>query len=377
MKRISEIIVLVLIIFGLYYGLEFLKGRIVDEVPPEIIRPVKTVVINDGSRGRKLIYYGTLQGGQRVVLSFKVPGTLKDVLVNRGDAVRKGELLARLDPRDFQTQLKQAQSRQTQAKAQYEDALANFKRYENLYKQKVIPRATYDTYKTQVEVTKSALGVATAQTASARDTLRDTELRAPFSGVVVDKLVENYEDVTAKSGILSLQDISNLQVVFNVPDNEIIWISPNAQMPSSIVARFDAIPDRTFPLKYREAVFEADQNTHTFAITMEMLRQERDVNLLPGMSANVEIQFEGTQTQGQASFVIPSSAIFSNENRKDEKIYVWRYENEEVHQIQVTASQPQNNGFVSIYGKGLKDGDRIVVAGTHLLREGQKVRLMN
>ena len=113
-------------------------------------------------------------------------------------------MLATLDTRDFQTQLRQAESSQAQAAAQYKDAVANFRRYENLYKQSVVSKAQYDTFKTQVDVTLSVLNAAKAQTAAVRDSLKDTSLKAPF----------------------------------------------------------DALPDRVFPLKIKEFVIQADPNTN-------------------------------------------------------------------------------------------------------------------
>ena len=223
MRKFFSIIVLVGIVAGAYYGLEILRSQKEEITKAEVIRPVKTVMINSGGNGGVWHYYGTLQGGRRVDVSFRVSGPIKTIKVDKGASVKKGTILATLDPRDYQTRLRQAKSSQAQAKSQYDNALANFKRYENLYKERVIPKSTYDTYKTQMEVAKSAFDAAIASTAAVQDSVKDTELRAPFDGVIVDRMVENFQDVTAKQPIFSLQDISTLEIVFNVPDNDVIW----------------------------------------------------------------------------------------------------------------------------------------------------------
>ncbi len=374
MKKLINIIILVGLVFGGYYGLEFMRSQNTETQKAEVIRPVKTVTLNNNGKGGIWRYYGTLQGGRRVDLSFRVSGPIRTINVEKGASVRKGQLLATLDPRDYQNRLKQARSSQAQAQAEFENAEANFKRYENLYKQKVIPRSTYDTYKTQMNVAKSALNAAAASTATVRDSLQDTELRAPFDGVIVDRMVENFQDIAAKQTIFSLQDISMLEVVFNVPDNDVIWASKTVSMPEVlrakdvIRARFDAIPDRVFPLTLKEVVLQANRNTNTFPV-IAVMPQQKDVALLPGMTATVEVEIYGLENEN-SSFIVPQTALLM----KPDGIFVWRCENNIVNRIPVKSGVPHNNGSIEISSEKLKDGDKIVVAGVNLLREGQKVR---
>ena len=397
MKKLLNVIVLAAMVAGAYYGLEFFRKQKAEEVKPEIIRPVKTVTLGKGEEG-VWRYYGTLQGGKRVDLSFRVSGPLKQILVDKGASVKKNDLLATLDPRDFQTQLKQAQSNQAQAQAQYNDAQTNFKRYENLYKQKAVSKSQYDTQKTQVDVARSALNAAAAQTAAIRDSLKDTELRAPFDGVIADRMVENFQDVTAKQPIFSLQDIATLDIVFNVPDSDVIWSSQAAAAKAEangsdiekvktadlyvIQARFDALPDRAFPLTIKEFVMQADPNTNTFPVTASM-PQQKDVALLPGMAATVEILPKDANVT-TAAFIVPATAlIHETKSRGMGANFVWLYkaafgeETGEVRRVAVTTGLPRNDGSVEISGAALTNGDRVVTAGAHLLREGQKVRLMD
>lgn len=370
MKRLIEIIILVGLVFGAYKGLELMRGQ-EEEIPQkEVIRPVKTVTLRSNGKGGLWQYYGTLQGGRRVDLSFRVPGPIRSIRVDKGASVKKGQLLATLDPRDYQTQLKQAQSNQAQAQAQYENAQANFKRYENLYKQKVIARSQYDTYKTQLNVAESSLNVAKAATTAVRDSLKDTELRAPFDGVIVDRMVESFQDVNAKQTIFILQDISMLEIVFNVPDTDVIWATKaTSSAPDSIRAKFDAIPERTFPLTLKEFVLQADRSTNTFPVTAVM-PQQRDVALLPGMTAVVEVEVLDSEG-GERVYTVPQTAVVTS----GDNAYVWQCEDNAVKRVSVKQNSPHNNGFIDITSEQLRDGNKIVVAGAHLLHEGQKVRM--
>ena len=375
MKKLIEIIILAGLVFGAYRGLEFMRGQKAEVPQKELIRPVKTVTLRSNGKGGLWQYYGTLQGGKRVDLSFRVSGPVRSIHVDKGASVRKGQLLATLDPRDYQTQLKQAQAQQNQAQAQYENAKADFKRYENLYKQKVIPKSTYDTYKTQMNVALSSFNAAKASTTAVRDSLRDTELRAPFDGVIVDRMVESFQDVTAKQTIFILQDISMLEIVFNVPENDVIWASKAASAnsgsnPASVRAKFDAIPDRSFPLTMKEFVLQADRSTNTFPITAVMPQQE-GVALLPGMNATVEVEISDDTEGGERVFTVPQTAVVTS----GDQTYVWRCDDNVVKRVSVTQSTPHNNGFIEISSGQLRDGNVIVVAGAHLLHEGQRVRM--
>ena len=364
------------------FWLGMLREERAAEPEPEIIRPVRTVTLGGGGGEGLRRYFGTLQGGRRVELSFRVSGPLKTIAVEKGASVKKGDLLATLDPRDFQTRLKQAQSAHAQAQAQYSDAQTNFTRYENLYRQRAISKAQYDTSRTQVDVTRSAVNAAAAQEAAARDALRDTELRAPFDGIIADRRVENFQDVTAKQPIFSLQDISMLEIIFNIPDNDILLapLPPGANLKTlvengsslfALTARFDAMPDRAFPLQLKEFAAQADPRTNTYPVTAVMPHQP-DVYLLPGMAVTVEVDFRpNDKGKSNEKYFVPSTAIL-NEGANGN--FVWRYENSSAHRVPVTVGAVRNNGFLEISGPELHDGDVIITAGVHFLREGQKVR---
>lgn len=136
MKKIINILIIVAIVVGTYFALEKFRKPEEEVVREEIIRPVKSMTLKNNGDGGVWRYFGTLQGGRRVDLSFRVSGPIRQIYVDKGNSVKRGALLATLDTRDFQTQLKQAKSNQDQAQARYNNAQMNFKRYENLYKKK-------------------------------------------------------------------------------------------------------------------------------------------------------------------------------------------------------------------------------------------------
>ncbi|MBR2209170.1 MAG: efflux RND transporter periplasmic adaptor subunit [Synergistaceae bacterium] len=389
MKNFIKILLGVAVIAGICYGLNNFRENKISQPEPEIIRPVRTIKLQGGNENFKRKYFGTVHGGKRADLSFRVPGTLKNINVEKGASVKKGQLLATLDPRDFNTKISQAQSSLSQAQAQYKNAQADFNRYENLYKQKVIAKAQYDTYKTQVDVTRSAVNAANANVKSARDALRDTELRAPFDGVIADRTVENFQDIAAKQTIFSLQDLTTLEIVFNVPDNDVLT-APIPQVHSindlrnhsdlfTMTARFEAIPDKEYKLDLKEIATQAT-SSNTYPITAVMPAQY-DIRILPGMAVTVEVDFSGEKNSepGDSKFIVPTTAIL-NENGQN---FVWKFTGHSgsqagalVAKIPVTLGAIHDGGLIEIENDSLSGGDIIVTAGVNFLRPGQEVRLM-
>ena len=379
MKTIINIIIGAAVIAGIVYGLNEFRKAQAPESQPEIVRPVRTITLKNGRETFTRRYFGTVQGSRRADLSFRVSGTLNKINVENGASVRRGTLLATLDPRDFNTRISQAQSALSQAQAQYKNAEADFKRYENLYRQKVIARSQYDTYKTQVDVAKSAVDSAQANLKAARDSLRDTELRAPFDGVIASRTVENYQDVTAKQTIFTLQDLSSLEIVFNIPDNDVLT-APIARVHSindlrahardfTLNARFDAIPDKVFPLTIKEISTQATAS-NTYPVTA-MMTPPGNIRILPGMPVTVAVDFGGQREIDGDKFPVPVTAI-RNEGKNN---YVWRFGVGQVSRVPVRVGQIHDGGYIDIEGDTLKGGDVIVTAGVYFLHEGQRVRL--
>jgi RND family efflux transporter MFP subunit len=370
-----------LVIAAACLGIEEMRRRAVPVVEAEIVRPVRTIALEADS-GSQRRYFGSVQGSRRVNLSFRVHGTLQELAAEKGAAVKKGDLLARIDARDFRTKVAQAQGVLAQARAQYSDAAANFRRYEELYQQKVIAAAKYDAYKAQLSVARSAVSQAEAHLAAARDALRDTELRAPFDGVVAERMAENFQDVIAKQPLIVLQDISELEIVFSVPDTDVLLapVPASADMKQlsrlsasfGVKAHFDAIPDREFPVKLKEFAAQADPRTKTYPVTVT-LPQPEGVRVLPGMAVTVTVDFSGGDRKN--TFLVPESAILSRTEGDSSDRSVWLYRDGAATLVPVIVNG-ERNGMIEISSPKLNVGDRVVTAGVHFLREGQKVRLM-
>ena len=137
-------------------------------------------------------------------------------------------------------------------------------------------------------------------------------------------------------------------------------------------ARFDAIPGRTFPVKLKEFVVQADVRTKTYPVTVT-LPQPEGARVLPGMAVTVTVDFSGGTRRNV--FLVPESAILGGEADGPTRS-VWLYRDGTVTLVPVTVNE-WRNGMIEISSAGLAAGGRIVTAGVHFLREGQKVRILS
>lgn len=331
------------------------------EVQEEIARPVKIITFGGTGDGTTIEYAGTIAAAQRSEMGFEVPGRITEFLVAAGEAVQEGQVLARLDPVDFQVELDKAIANRNAAEA-------DFKRYDQAFKEDAVTKQDVDLARRNLEVTQANLR-------SARKAVSDAELKAPFAGVVAQKLVEDFANVQAKQAVLVLEDASSLEIDVNLPEQDWARARPNLSVeersartqPRVTVA---AIPDRVFPAKLKDLDTTADPVTRTYKVTFSF-EKPTDVVVKPGMTGSIVLTVPSDMgAEGLSGSTIPSAAVRSDEQGN---AFVWR-----VGDDMRVAKQPVTVGDLSgdqiqVLG-GLEPGSRIAASGVHNLREGSPVR---
>jgi RND family efflux transporter MFP subunit len=329
-----------------------------DAPMPEVVRPVAMLTVGT-AQNRGLMFPGTAQATERADLAFRVPGALLELPVNEGDRVIRGQLLARLDPIDFQLDL-------DQAKATFEKAEADYTRYKRLYEREAVSLA-------EVEANRAQRDVARARHEQARKNLGYTELRAPFSGRVGRKFVENFEDVPAKEVILSLQNLSAIEIVINVPEQVLALSREPGRQSMEAVATFSAAPDMEYPLTLKEVAAEADRRTQTFAATFTM-PQPDEIQILAGMTAQVWVRTKSGVSVRETveTFLVPVTAVYADEAGSS---HVWVYDPDShlVRARAVTVGEVTPPNHIQILS-GLAAGETIAIAAVNNLREDMQVR---
>jgi len=333
-----------------------------EKAPPivEKPRPVKTMVVV-GDVEVERTFPGTVQAAQRAELAFRVGGQLIERPVKNGDEVKRGQLLARIDPRDFEIAVDEAQ-------AMFDKAEADLQRYRRLYENDAVPIADLELRRSQREVAKARLE-------SAKLNLEWTELRAPFDGEIGEIYVENREDVRAKEPVMSLHDVSGIEINVNVPEVYRANFKANQGGRLTIWATFEVAPERRFDLELKEFASAADPKTQTYKATLRM-DQPDGISLQPGMTALVHARVTMSAGEGtHDGYIVPARAVFTGD-AGNEWVWVVNEETETVHQRAVRVGEVTGVDGIWVL-EGIKPGDRIVVAGVNQLREGMQVRLMD
>jgi RND family efflux transporter MFP subunit len=303
---------------------------------------------------------GKVRASQRVQLAFSVSGLIVELNALEGRVVRKGEIIAQLDRRDYQNAM-------DVAKANYTDAKQSFNRTEQLRKQKVVAEAEFDR-------AKATFDTAAAELRIREKALSDTVLLAPFDGIVVARYMENHEHVDAKQAIVSIQDITRVEIVLQVPES--LMAHGGAKSLQNIAVRIEADGDRWFDVSLREFSSQADPVTRTYELVLAM-EPPKDIEVLPGMTTTVRAQVQrqiplANWTEGLT--LVPAAAVV---NAPDGSSYVWLVDEVGGHprRTPVILGDPREDGIE--VRSGLTPGQRVATAGVHMLDEEVLVRPMH
>jgi multidrug efflux system membrane fusion protein len=326
------------------------RKEVVERAP--VVRAVKVVTVG-GDSAQTRTFPGRVEASDQVDLSFRVGGPLIEFPVLEGDLVSKGQLAARIDPRDYRIRL-------DAARAEVERTDADFRRYSALYEKDAVSKA-------QLDQALAARDVARAQEEDAAANLDDTYLRAPFSGRIAETFVENFQDVTAKEPILSLINVSQVEIVVDVPENLVARFKA-VQRNSRFAARFDAAPGREFETRVFEVATQADPRTQSFRVTFA-LTQPEGVNVLPGMTANVT---RYPPPGEPVEIVVPAIAVFADEAGSP---HVWVVDRNagSVERRSVQTGDLSGTDSIVVL-EGLLPGEDIAVSAVSQIRDGLTVR---
>ncbi len=362
---------LLLIMFLL--GTTLLTGCAEEEVKEVQIRPIKAVQIGGVEAFASRWFPGKAKATQEANLAFRVAGTLAEFPVKLGDEVKKGNLLARLDPRDYQVELQNAQAQLRKVQAAEDLAETEFKRVENIRLQDpgAVSRSMVDTRRGEMISARAQLNSAQSAVTRARDSLGYTTLNAPFKGTVVEKFVQNFEDVQAKQQIVRLVDTRQVEFTIQIPERMMIHAH---KVPKAFVV-FDANPEIEIPATIKEIGTEASQTTRTYPVTL-IMDQPKGFKVLSGMAGKARGDRQAVEKiarQEQAEAVeIPVVAVFSDQG---DNSFVWVIDtdNNKVSRRQVEIGGLTDTGILV---KGLSTGEWIATAGVNTLVEGQLVRIL-
>ena len=338
---------------------------------------------------------GTLTAEEQADVAAETAGRVIATPVERGTAVAQGAALVKLSPIETEASLKEAEANASQiearlalgdngaydvtkvpevlnARANYDLATAEFGRIEKLLAERVVSQSEYDQRKTQVEAARQqyesaknaseqqyqALQASRARVTLARKAVEDTTVRAPFAGLVAQRMVSTGDYVTRGMKVAEVVRITPLRIELTVPEQFVASVGVGQPVSFSV----DAFQGRTFEGKVRfvSPALRAEQR----ALTVEAVVPNSDGQLKPGMFATAQLQ----QNKKEPAVLVPATAVrvisgtarvfVVNGDRADER---------------VVATGQKVDPLVEIV-TGLKAGERVATENVNQLIDGIKVR---
>ena len=331
---------------------------------PELVeqpRLVNVVAATLSGTGTDFGYSGEVLPRYETSLSFRLGGKIVARNVEVGSQVKKGDVLARLDPEDQQLGLRSAQSQLAAASSEYEQSKAELERYTDLYQKAFISKAEFDRRQNGYNVAKARLEQARVQLAATRNQTGYTELVADQSGLVTAIEVEVGQVVATGQAVMKLARTGEREVVISVPENRLKELSA----AETIVIALWADPDRMYKGRVREVSPSADPVTRTYPARISILNADAAVKL--GMTANVDLRGDARTL----AVLLPASALFQDSGRS--AVWVVDKASSQVKLVPVETGAYVEDKVVVV--SGLNAGDLVVRAGVHKLYAGEKVRV--
>lgn len=323
-----------------------------------LIRPVKTAAASSQSVIRK-DFSGMVEAVEYVRLAFRVSGQVINLPVVEGQRVKKGQLIAAIDPRDISLQY-------AADKAAYETAAAQVERNKRLLGRQAISVQEYEISVANYQKAKSAYELSS-------NNMRDTKLTAPFDGSIEKRLVENYQRVNSGEGIVQLVNTQKLRIKFTVPD-DYLYLLRAKDVTFKVV--FDTYPDMVFNAQLEEYLDISTAGTGIpVTITIEDPAFNRSLyDVKPGFTCKIKLASDVAPFLEEKLVNIPLSAIFGES--ENQKTYVWVVKDNKVSKREVTVYSPtgEANALISA---GVQPGETIVIAGVHQLVDGQTVKIID
>lgn len=335
-----------------------------DSAPPpaaEEVRPVRVASVERSTGGEIVTMTGTVQAETEVNLAFRIDGRMVERLVNVGDEVRAGQVVARLNRDNEENGVRAARASVLAARAQLAEAENNYWRQTELLRDGWTTRVRYDQAAQLRQSARSALDAAEAQLSIAETRLGYTVLVSDVDGRVTQRGAEPGEVVQPGRLIVQVARNEGRDAVFDVPAT----LKDQAPANPIIEVRLTSDPTARATGRVREVAPRADAVTGTFRVRVGL--QDPPPGMRLGATVTGRLQLGGSD-----GFVIPASAL----TRADRQPAVWVVDPRTETVALRTVELIRHDAAHAVVSHGLTAGEVVVTAGVQALRPGQKVRLL-
>jgi len=333
--------------------------------PLQTVRPVRLMSVADGNELSSQVFSGEVRARHESTLGFRVPGKVIRRLVDIGDRVQTGTVLAQIDATDYEHARDSLAAQLGAARAEHSFARDELERHRELAEQKLISPAELDRRDTALQVAAGRLRSLESQLAQAADQLGYARLVADREGVVTAVNVEAGQVVAAGTPVITVARQSEREILIRLPEENLADIRKGQALEVSFVAR----PAERVEGRVREISPVADPGSRTYAVRVSL--PDAPAWVAFGMTASVAMQ-----ASGAFQMALPLAAVFEPQSAPKTGPRVWVFDDASstVKSIPVSLGRPLEGERIEV--RGLEAGTKVVVAGARSLREGQKVRAL-
>ncbi|HEY9238266.1 MAG TPA: efflux RND transporter periplasmic adaptor subunit [Burkholderiaceae bacterium] len=335
------------------------------ETAPDPVRAVRTVTVSPQTAGGSYEYAGEVKARTESRLSFRVGGKMVKRLVDLGDTVKAGQVLAQLDARDLRLGQDAARASVAAAQASYDQTGADFARYKELSEKGFIGPAELERREMAMKTARAQLDQARAQSSVQGNQAGYATLVADASGVITGVDLEPGMVASSGTPVLRLAHDGPRDVVFAVPEDKVEVVKALAAQAGRFTVRLWGTTDAPLPATIREISAAADPATRTFLVKADIGTAKSD-NVRLGQTATVSMELP--QVAGVNK--LPLSALREEQGRS--AVWVVDRASMTVRSQEVKLAGAEGNE--AVIAAGLTPGQIVVTAGVHVLSPGQKVK---
>lgn len=343
------------------------------DVAEATARGLKTVVVQNIERSVLRRFPSVLQPSELSTVGFEMAGRVKTIDLRVGQIVTKGELLAELDSEAAEIQIASAEAAVAQSRVSAENSAANLERQEQLLTSGTVTQATVDNARTEATSTAQALVQAERALDSAKDTAGNTQLFAPFNGIISSVDTQSFATVSAGTPIATLYRANEFEVSFTVNYDTVNRLV----VGKSATLRLADAPDRSLQGVVTELGASAE-TVSSFPVVITIVDAPQDIK--SGMAVEVNLEFD---LPADAGYTIPISAAVIEGTRTGDvsvgepapiQLFVYDPDSQTVKKRAVMIGGVRENSVLVI--SGLEAGERVASAGVSFLTDGQSVTLL-
>ena len=325
-----------------------------------IVRSVKTLVVSASAATVAQQFSGEIRARVESRLGFRVAGKITKRHVEAGQIVRNGQALMEVDAADYVLAAAAASAGVTAARVDYEQQVADLKRFSDLFNQGFISGTELDRRKAGVNAAKARLDQTQAVNAGQSNQARYSTLYADSDGVVVSIDAEPGQVVAAGTPVLRLARSGARDVVFALPEDQALAVKTG----QALGVRLWSAPGQRLDASVREVAAAADSVTRTYQVKATLPQAD---SLKLGMTATVEL---GLASGAPAFIKLPLSAVFEQQGQSSVWVFDPTSSTVSMQVIKIAAA----DGNAVVVAGGLKPGQVVVAAGTHVMQQGMKVK---